>query len=59
MLYRYYSKLGSSNRLAAGPHSPMTADTASGIGNPVYKMFGSPEGGTRITGDIDDVKKQI
>ncbi|XP_062504073.1 MAM and LDL-receptor class A domain-containing protein 2-like [Corticium candelabrum] len=55
MSKKYYSKLGSSNRLAAGPHSPMTADTASGIGNPVYKMFGSPEGGTRITGDIDDV----
>lgn len=53
-LRRYDMKRGTARR-AINPNSAMTTDAASGIGNPVYKMFGSPDGGTGALGEMDDV----
>jgi hypothetical protein len=47
-----YSLKNQQKRRQVRPNAGMTSETASGIGNPVYKMFGVPDGGQ---GDIDDV----
>ena len=40
---------------ASRPRSGMMSEAASGIGNPVYSMYGAEDGGTGGMDNIDDV----
>ena len=40
---------------ASRPRSGMLSEAASGVGNPVYNMYGAEDGGTDSMDNIDDV----